>query len=659
MELTKNSSHWYHCDFETTTDLTKYYQDNLDVRVVLWNSINLLGEDNSRFGVSIEDWWEWLVSDGVSKTLFFFNLSFDGDFIVKFLVNKLHFSITNEKEVENKQFRVFRQGGKIFSIVINYQKRVNGVKKEMNFVIRCSYKILGGDVKRWGKVYGLNKYHGDEEDNKEEFYNQEPRNSIDEFDERFLEYCYNDNKIIKLALNDFRNLVINCDFIQEYLKIVCKGERVFEPLNYLTISSLTKKLMKIAAFMYIRNTKQKIKLPSIFNTNRDTYEYMTNYFRGGFTQFSKKFLNGDVQIGTNNLFIDVNSAYPAVMEDFLPYGELLNEPPKCDYCTFYEVNVKSVKIKPQFNNLYLLYNYDNQYVEKYEFHAIKQKNVKVKTKLRYLQSGGEGTIYLLKEEYEILHFFYEFEVKNIKSIYFKMQPFLHDYVGNIYPLKSKFKQEGNKAMESSVKVLLNAGYGCLAIRDHFDNFYYAKDINELMNVKGRNETYDIGDYKCFTVEAEIKDNHKCSNRATAAYITSKQRVKMLTFMASVEGINDKFMYADTDSLFFMNLTDEQYTTIKAQTNKELGGWGIEMERSQELFSMVFGAKKYVIGDNTNKKLLKSRFAGSRNDLWFTLDDLEQWFKSEMWIEDSGLIPIRCRSGILLKTQSKTIRRGEM
>ena len=96
-----NKNYWYVCDFETTTINTEYYKKNNDVCVILANSLNWNTKEHNTFA-NIDDWINYHFNLNESQTLFFHNLFFDGDFIIKKLL-KMGYKITNSKTLKNKE----------------------------------------------------------------------------------------------------------------------------------------------------------------------------------------------------------------------------------------------------------------------------------------------------------------------------------------------------------------------------------------------------------------------------------------------------------------------------------------------------------------------------------------------------------------------------
>lgn len=674
MILTKNKDYYFCCDFETITEGTKYWQEHNKVRVILWNMINLFGEDNPKFGVDIKSFFDYLFNLKKSATIWFFNLSFDGEFILNYLVQELGFKPDyNEIKTKSKTFSVFRNGSKIFYIHVF----IKTAHYKQNLIFRCSYRVLGSNVENWGKIYGIKKLTEEEKLNRSSFYNVEPVEKLEQLDKRFVEYCYNDNLIIKKAYNDFLLLVSNLPFVKRYDATICKGKRQFSALNYLTISALTKKLMKINTYLFIRDTKFKGRLDYFFKTNYSHYEYMSKFFRGGFTQFNKEYQSvKNFKKVKNTIYIDVNSAYPYQMSKPLPYGDPLEEPPKDgEYATFYEIKLTKFNIKRKFNKLNLLPNITNQQ-EKSEkrYVAVLDKEVNFTTRQRYIQKGENATLYVLKEEWDILNKFYNFKVESIKPSYYKMKPFLSDYVNTIYRLKKNFKEQGNKAMEQAVKVLMNAGYGTLAQRYDFSNYVYSElNLQEhdtlkhsvkkngedrLMEVGRKSDLFSYDNLNCYVCHEIYTKEKKASNRVTPSYITAQQRVKMFEFLYNLKNPNVNFGYCDTDSFILFNLSDEEYNEIIANSNLELGGWKVETDKKDELIAGIIGAKRYFLIDHD--KVIKSGFSGLNNyELLKDIDFLLSFTKNEsdFWIEDAQLKGERVNGGILLKNKGIIVSKG--
>lgn len=84
----------YAADFETLTPNTETYRRTKDTQIILWYVESIYNENDNYIGIRMVEFMDW-VFDNHSKTIFFHNLSFDGDFIAKFLINEYGFKYIN------------------------------------------------------------------------------------------------------------------------------------------------------------------------------------------------------------------------------------------------------------------------------------------------------------------------------------------------------------------------------------------------------------------------------------------------------------------------------------------------------------------------------------------------------------------------------------
>ena len=348
----------YVADFETLTTETNYYKQYGLTKVILWCFRELYNDQSQHYlGVDIKGFIKALKSLNQSMIVYFHNLSFDGDFISKYLINngyRLVNEVLGDKlDRSTKQFTIFRNGAKIYKIVIYLRKKINDKIKDIKIVFMCSLNLLSSSVASLGKNYNIKKLHEDED--KETFYNVEPQNNIEDYNPRFVEYIKNDVDIVRYALRDFEQAIKSLEVVKKYTLYTQKDFKIF---NFLTIASLSFKLIKWT--LYINNYK----LSKYLQIKYDDYKHLKNFFSGGLTQFSPKYQKSQEPLN-KTMFIDVNSAYPAIMSGELPYGNLKEQKPDHNnFCEWWTIQIKSIKIKKEYNNIVLFKNWINDVIIK-------------------------------------------------------------------------------------------------------------------------------------------------------------------------------------------------------------------------------------------------------------------------------------------------------
>lgn len=291
----------YFADFETTTNLSKYYQRTGDTTVWLAHMTDISGE-KSYMGVSIFDFIKWLEDLDNGDTIYFHNLSFDGDFIIKWLVShKWH--LNNVEAAHPNEFYVFRNGQKIYYIKLNYNNKIIN--------IQCSYLLLNTSIAQLGNSVGVKKI--DESINKDEFYNQEPK-PLNQVKQELIDYIKRDVEIARLSYINFKQVIESLSFVNEEIDLS----------EHLTVTSLIRKLLFMAVTKYLKSRHLKCHPAQLLEMNEKDYEWTNELMAGGLTQFNLSYLGH--QEMENNIFIDVNSAYPAVMTQPLPWGKLSDKP---------------------------------------------------------------------------------------------------------------------------------------------------------------------------------------------------------------------------------------------------------------------------------------------------------------------------------------------
>lgn len=647
LNYTLKREFWFVNDFETIHENTNYWKQNQDTRVILFH---IKSWDNSinRNGVCIEEWWDFYKNLGASATLFFHNLKFDGDFILKYLVNVEKFKINNSEEKVNRSIKVFRNGGRIYFLKIFFKKRVGKTVKDINIVIRCSLQLLSSSIAALGKSVGIEKL-SDEDKNNKDFYVVEPVEKIEDLPENFVKYCERDCEIMRLSLIALDEAISTLSVIQKYNSR--KKHKEFNVFNSLTIAALSRRLMKYFSNEYIYKNDLDIVKPLLLS-NED-YHIMERFYRGGWTQINPEYIGAPKWIG-RGLMVDVVSAYPYQMTFDIPYGEVLYSPPKEKHYTFLEIKVKKAVIKKGFENCAILKNWKKDLLGS-----------------RYVLELKNFTCYYLEEEWEVINKFYDIETDEIMFYYMKKVPFLKEYAEEVIAKKTSYKKEGKKAFSQMMKILANSAYGCLAMRDKFDTQLYLtkKEMEDLeieedkelvfndknYKFKRTSDSFNVGDY-CLNVWELLEDKESLPNKAAAAVITALQRCYLWNMILDI-GVKH-FGLSDTDSILFINLDTKAEAKLRSYTGDELGDWEIENFNYVNYFG-TYGAKKYVLLDDDMKelKLKMSGISLDSLDLKENFNNKYDMDEPELIIENATLSVKYCKSGIMLLLQNKVFKKG--
>lgn len=582
-------------DFETTTANTQYYKKHNDVCVV-YGYMKQLYENGEYEFLTIEEMINQLVQEGKGAMIYFHNLSFDGDFILKWLTKR--YKMYNKIPRNNTGFTVLRQANNIYEIVAQLWSKKS--RKCIKLVFRCSYRILSAGVEALGKDVGLSKFTGDE---KEDFYDVEPVEKISDLPKQYIEYCKRDVEIVKRSLLQFEESI-------EWLKKQWTFLKGFKWNGKLTASSISLKLQKSYVYKHYGKTYTK----GFKHTNEEN-DLATNFYFGGFTQFNNDYHDIETKC-KRGICIDINSAHPFSMTKKLPYGrtfdydeikpETLALDNKDDILWFYEIYVERAESKtggiaclanwPKINN--------DRKLDKHE------------SKFRYVFTLDDFTCYYMKEEWELMNKFYHFEGVKIKKKYWMFaKNYLKEFVDMVYKFKSDFKSEGKGALSNTFKIILNSGYGIHAKRNDFKEYYVCENKEEYDRLQPNKEFFiDKYLYRVSTTDSKIHElenqwiriverieKPKANNKFIACAITAYSRIYLLEHVLKF-GI-DNCLYTDTDSIYVKDYKGELSDYAKID-KYELGAWDVEVE--YDAFH-VKGAKVYYA--KKDGKFVKYKFSG--------------------------------------------------
>jgi len=238
-------------------------------------------------------------------------------------------------------------------------------------------------------------------------------------------------------------------------------------------------------------------------------------YKGGFTYLNPKYKEIDLQKG---IVLDVNSLYPSVMYyQPLPYGEGIFFKGKYKPDKIYNLHVQMFTCQFELKPGYIP--------------TIQLKNNLAFVPTQYLKSsdGEDVTLCLTNVDMEL--FFEHYGVYNIEwhsGWKFKSTVGLFkEYIDKWNKVKMESTINGNKAMRTLAKLMLNALYGKFALNP---------------NVQSKIPWYDNGVVKYKLGEKECRDPIYIP---VGTFITAWARYKTIS---SAQKVYDRFVYADTDSL---------------------------------------------------------------------------------------------------------------
>lgn len=613
----------YYCDFETTTTNTNYYKKYKDVRVNLY-CLQSQFEDDYYIGCSIDDLFNDIKTINRHMIIYFHNLNFDGDFILKYMVNHGYRAINQDDVLTNNTFQFLRQNRSIYCI-----KTKIGHKK---IYFLCSLKILSSGVEQLGKSIGINKYEN--VDDMHLFYDVEPQDDIKYYPKNYRKYCSSDVEIVRKSMINFK----------KEIKEICRNNKLKVPSyqKSFTIGRIAYNFQK----EFIKQYHSDILEYNPLELTQEDYKIASKFYFGGFTQFNPN-IQYQLITNINGKVFDINSAHPHSMVSKLPYGKIHNwnvlQPQQQEeYIEFYELFIESAIAKQ--NNVACLLNWNK---------------INNKTKgTRYVFSLDNFKCFYFKEEFEMLKNFYDFKgVKIVKHYWTYAKPYLKEFVEEMYEYKVKYAKEKKSALANVYKILLNSSYGKHATREKFDEIYVCK--NELhkeelllqgrMNYKEQvyltkpcSKTIELENQHFIALE--IEQQTKFFNKLLAAKITSNTRLKVLN--AILESGIDNYLYSDTDSIFTLgDLPNYMLDNFK------LGYW--KLEKTFTSYA-IRGSKCYFLGGSfdengnvINKDEVKIKFSGINNRYIKDNASLAMFEKEEIQLDCANLKPIYTKSGVAL------------
>lgn len=454
-------------DFETTTD-------PLDCRVWACGICSIDETHSFKYGNSLE-WFIEFAKHNIGATFYFHNLKFDGEFILCYLFEHGYKHVTDRKKLNTKTFTtLISDKGQFYSLEICFNKHEDKTEK---IIIYDSLKILPFSVDAIAKGFNLPI-------SKLEIDYDEKREIGHILTQQEIEYLRNDVEIISRALltlfnQDLRQMTQGSNALYDYKKIVGK-----------------------------KNFSKWFPIPDYDFDIRQSY-------KGGFTYCDPRRRGQDIGEG---IVLDVNSLYPSVMYyKPLPYGEGI----------FFEGKYKPDKLY----NLYVqMFTCQFELKENY-IPTIQLKHNLSFIPTAYLSSSEDEEVTLCLTSVDLELFFEHYHVYNItwhSGWKFKSTTGLFkEYIDKWNAVKMESTLNGNKAMRTLAKLMLNALYGKFALNP---------------NVQSKIPYYDNGIIKYTLGEKETRNPIYIP---MGTFITAWARHNTIT---SAQKVYDRFLYADTDSL---------------------------------------------------------------------------------------------------------------
>lgn len=475
-------------DFETTTDPT-------DCRVWACGICEIGNPDNFTYMNDIDGFIEWARKQR-KVTTYFHNLKFDGEFILCWLFENGFKFVAERRDLEKNTFTtLISDKGQFYSLEICFERK--GKEKDC-LTIYDSLKILPFSVAAIAKGFNLPI-------SKLEIDYNETREKGHILTKEEVDYLRNDVETMARALHIL--------FEQGLTKMTQGSNALFDYKR--TVGK--------------KNFNKWFPIPDYDSDIRQSY-------KGGFTYLNPKYKEIDLQDG---IVLDVNSLYPSVMYyQPLPYGEGIFFKGKYEPDKIYNLHVQMFTCQFELKPGYIP--------------TIQLKNNLAFVPTQYLENSDGEDVTLCLTNVDLELFFEHYNVYNIEyhsGWKFKSTVGLfNEYIDKWNTVKMESTLNGNKAMRTLAKLMLNALYGKFALNP---------------NVQSKIPWYDNGVVKYKLGEKETRDPIYIP---VGTFITAWARYKTIS---SAQKVYDRFVYADTDSL---HLIGTEIPDMLEVDPVKLGAW---------------------------------------------------------------------------------------
>lgn len=454
-------------DFETTTVPT-------DCRVWACGICEIGNPDNFTHMNDIMGFIEWARNQH-NVTVYFHNLKFDGEFILCWLFENGFKFVTDRRDLKKNTFTtLISDKGQFYSMEICFERK--GKEKDC-LTIYDSLKILPFSVSTIAKGFNLPI--------------------------RKLEIDYNETRERGHILTKEE-----IDYLRNDVEIMARALHILFEQGLTKMTQGSNALYDYKRTVGTKNFSKWYPIPEYDSDIRQSY-------KGGFTYLNPKYKEIDLQDG---IVLDVNSLYPSVMYyQPLPYGEGIFFKGKYEPDKIYNLHIQMFTCQ---------FDLKPNYIP-----TIQIKNNLAFVPTQYLESsdGEDVTLCLTSVDMEL--FFEHYNVYNIEwhsGWKFKSTIGLFkEYIDKWNKIKMESTINGNKAMRTLAKLMLNALYGKFALNP---------------NVRSKIPWYDNGIVKYKLGEKETRDPIYIP---VGTFITAWARYKTIS---SAQKVYNRFVYADTDSL---------------------------------------------------------------------------------------------------------------
>ncbi len=503
-------------DFETTS--TEKLKQDGTTHVWACGVCEVGNPSNTIIFTTIGDFIQWCEKNPSNDTVFFHNLSFDGNFIVQYLL-QIGFKFVDKDEMKTDRTFTTLISDKGLWYQVEVWFKVKG-KKANKVTFRDSLKLIPLSVKQIGKSFKLPMQKG-KIDYKAHDLLPEGSPLTDEEED----YLIKDIQIVEYALRFFHTqgmdkMTIGSCALDEFKKIITKKyfKRYFPPPFY--------------------------------------DEDVRKAYKGGFTYLEPKYKN---RMLGKMIVLDVNSLYPSVMRgcsgEILPYGVPIFFEGQYQADTLYNCYIQHIRC------------------------GFELKEGKIPTIQLKHTPGYQGNIYLTTSDGDIVDlyltnvdlalFLENYEPHNLEYLNgwmfkgVKAEVIFADYVDKWSGIKVKSKDEGNHGMYLISKLMLNSLYGKFGTSTVMaSKVPWIDKEGNLHFTQGKTEMRD-GVYiamACFITAYARNKTIRAAQMIKDNFNSGKSKID--------------FVYADTDSLHCISPNGELPEGLEIHPTK-LGAWDHE------------------------------------------------------------------------------------
>lgn len=406
------------CDLETIK-----VNEN-EVKVCL-GYLEAIESNESHLFISLDELFNFLKSykKRVTHHIYFHNLSYDGEFIIWWLINQNLIPQIDKVDGTNQFHEITDMQGSKIEISVNY--------KSTRIVFKCSYKMWPVRLKDIGASLGFKKLSCD--------------------------------------LNDLRNYKSLKEVPKEHIDYVIRDVQIIKR-KYLQYQKTypIKRTSSGSSWRVFKNWYETTYGGHDFNMNysisEDWHKHISKAYWGGFTQCNEKYLGQHLKQPIKHF--DINSSYPAIfLEHNLPYGAPQMTKPQCDYVELVEATIYDIKKK------------DHDMID--HLHNWVVHNALQETYLKEYKDMMH--VLYVREEWEEICKTYSFKILGgaTKSIYFKANKKLKPYIEEMATLK---ENEQDPVIRNDHKRIINSFTGKWG-QSIYQESNYLREMNEDDNLK--------------------------------------------------------------------------------------------------------------------------------------------------------------------------------